>query len=109
MLGLRCRLVRSSALGVGPELRGQARILEIASQLGATDYVNAPGGRELYDAQAFAARRIRLHFLAEWKGPTPSLLQALAGRDPALVAADILDQTPDLWDPGYSAAAALGA
>src|SRR5438552_4363447 len=53
-----CRLpwniVRSSTLNVPAELRGQDRILEIARRLGAQRYVNAPGGRALYDAAAFA-------------------------------------------------------
>jgi hypothetical protein len=36
--------------------------LEIATALGATEYLNPPGGRELFDAAAFAQRDIRLTF-----------------------------------------------
>ena len=37
--------------------------LEICAQLGATEYINAPGGRELFDPAAFALRGIELSFL----------------------------------------------
>lgn len=38
--------------------------LEIATALGAHEYVNAPNGRELFDRDAFAARGIKLTFAA---------------------------------------------
>lgn len=36
--------------------------LEICSALGAAEYINPPGGRELFSSEAFAARGIRLTF-----------------------------------------------
>jgi hypothetical protein len=42
---------------------GQDRILDICTREGAITYVNLPGGRELYDAQAFAAAGIKLLFV----------------------------------------------
>jgi hypothetical protein len=71
------RTVRSSTLGVPPEIRGQDRIVEIARRLGATCYVNASGGRDLYDAAAFDKTGIELRFLAEYQGPTASILQRM--------------------------------
>lgn len=43
--------------------RGLDRVLEICRREGATDYLNAEGGRTLYPADAFAARGITLQFL----------------------------------------------
>src|SRR3954469_24988813 len=48
-LGFPWKVMRSSALGIPAALRGQHRILEIARQLGATNYVNTPGGTGLYN------------------------------------------------------------
>jgi len=77
-LGLRWNVVRSSSLEVPADYRAQDRILEIARRLGATRYVNAPGGRELYDPEAFAAAGIELSFLEPWTGAGGSILQRLA-------------------------------
>lgn len=83
---------RSSDLELSPDLRGQDRILAICEALGATTYVNAPGGTELYEADAFAARGITLRFLAPWSGPYDSILQCLAEQPAAEVAAAIRTQ-----------------
>ena len=55
-------------------LRGQDRILEIVRLLGGTHYVNAPGGRDLYDAAEFERRGIELRFLPPFAGRTNSML-----------------------------------
>jgi hypothetical protein len=81
ILGLRWNVVRSSSLDVPPSFRAQDRILEIARRLGATRYLNAPGGRDLYDAVAFANAGIRLDFLEPWAGAGGSILQRLADDD----------------------------
>jgi len=72
--GLPWKVVRSSTLNVPAEIRGQDRILEIARRLGARRYVNPPGGRDLYNAAAFAKVGIELRFLADYIGPTASML-----------------------------------
>ena len=36
--------------------------VEISAAMGASDYLNAPGGRVLFDSDEFARRGIRLHF-----------------------------------------------
>jgi hypothetical protein len=76
-LGLRWNVMRSSALNVPAELHGQDRILEIARRLGARRYVNAPGGRGLYDPAAFRDASVELDFLPEYPGPTASILSRL--------------------------------
>jgi hypothetical protein len=76
-LGLPWKIVRSSTLDVPASYRGQDRILEIASRLGARRYVNAPGGRDLYDEAAFSAAGIELTFLPDYAGPTTSVLSRI--------------------------------
>lgn len=73
-LGLPWNIIRSSTLEVSSALRGQDRILEIARRVGAQRYVNAPGGRNLYDAAAFSTAGIELKFLKDYAGPTTSIL-----------------------------------
>lgn len=75
--GLHWRTVRSSTLGVPSEFKGQDRILEIARRLGATRYVNASGGRELYDTEVFSAAGIELRFLVDYVGNNASMLQRM--------------------------------
>jgi hypothetical protein len=57
--GIPWKVMRASALNVLAGIRGQERILEIARRLGAHCYVNAPGGRNLYDPAALAGGRDR--------------------------------------------------
>lgn len=73
----------SSALEVPESYRGQDRILEICRRYGAKKYINPPGGRALYDADAFADAGIELEFLPEWTGNFLSILQVLADRERA--------------------------
>jgi hypothetical protein len=56
-------LVTTSAIYLNNELNGQARILDICRKEGASVYVNASGGRQLYDSAAFRAHGIELRFL----------------------------------------------
>ncbi|MDJ0894636.1 MAG: WbqC family protein [Alphaproteobacteria bacterium] len=89
-LGLAANTVRSSTLGIGPDVRGQDRVIEVARRMGASRYVNPPGGRALYDGEAFARAGIELRFLPDWTGPEDSVLphllsgnaHALAGEMP---------------------------
>ncbi len=64
----------SSALEIDPALKGQDRILAILKILGAERYVNAPGGRELYDAASFAEQGVELRFLEKFEGNYASVL-----------------------------------
>lgn len=62
-LGIEVEMIRSSSLVKDAELKGVARILTICEQMGATQYVNAIGGRELYSHHDFLQRDIDLSFL----------------------------------------------
>ena len=55
--------VESSTRYGNAHLAGEDRVLAICQAEGATDYVNVPGGRELYSRERFADRGLRLHFL----------------------------------------------
>jgi hypothetical protein len=76
-LGLRWSVIRSSALAIPESFRGQERILEITRRVGAHRYLNAPGGRGLYDPKVFADCGIELAFLPEYSGPTYSILSRI--------------------------------
>ena len=73
-LGLPWTVIRSSSLDVPASFHGQDRILEIARRLGATRYVNASGGQDLYKPASFADAGIDLKFLPAYPGPTVSIL-----------------------------------
>lgn len=57
------RIGLSSDIGRNNGLKGQDRILDLCETLGATQYVNAIGGKELYSKEAFQERGFRLNFL----------------------------------------------
>jgi hypothetical protein len=88
-LGMQWNVVRSSELRIAPHLHGQERILAIASQVGATRYVNAPGGVELYEKAAFDAAGIELSFLPPYEGPTTSILERILLEDRARLSSEI--------------------
>ena len=92
-LELPWNVVRSTALDVPASLHGQDRILEIARRVGATRYVNAPGGRDLYDPAAFAEAGIALGFLPDYAGPTSSILTRIIAESRDALAADIRRQS----------------
>ena len=89
-LGLPWRVLRSSTLGISPELSGQERILAIAAALGARRYVNPPGGRSLYEYTRFAEAGVELRFLPDYQGSFLSILARLLAEPAEAVAAEIL-------------------
>jgi hypothetical protein len=62
-IGIPIQIEQTSAIHPKEALTGQHRILEICAREGASTYVNLPGGRNLYDAELFAASGIELLFL----------------------------------------------
>lgn len=88
--GVPWRVMRSSTLNVPAEIRGQDRIIEIARRLGARRYVNAPGGRDLYDTGAFADAGIALRFLPDYAGSHASVLTRILHEDRNDLERDIL-------------------
>ena len=101
LMGFSPRLRRSSGLGIDPGLRGQSRVIAIARAVGATHYLNAPGGRALYDAADFADAGLTLEFLAPYTGAFMQMLPALARQSAEVLRADVLAQLRiEPADPG---------
>jgi hypothetical protein len=80
-------LIVSSEVPADHTLRAQDRVLAICEALGATAYLNPPGGRALYDAPSFAARGIALELLDPSIEPYPQFGEPFV---PALSIVDVL-------------------
>lgn len=93
LLGVARPIVRSSSLEIPAEIKAQERIIRIAQRLGATSYINAPGGRELYDDSAFQEVGLSLHFLSSYEGGQQSILERLATDDLEALIAEIQRNT----------------
>lgn len=92
-LGFSPRILRSSALGIDPALRGQERVVAIVSALGGKTYVNPSGGRELYDSNDFERAGIALRFLTPYGASMESIMGRLLGESPERVAEEIRRET----------------
>jgi putative cell wall-binding protein len=57
------RFILSSDLEKDNDLKGQDKVLEICRILGATEYINAIGGVELYSTDEFNKNSIALYFI----------------------------------------------
>jgi hypothetical protein len=62
-LGITTKLVVSSEVDIDHQLQAQSKVLALCQALGATTYVNAIGGLELYSKQSFLEHGIELKFL----------------------------------------------
>ena len=74
-LGLDTPFIMSSKLNLPNPIGRSERIFAICEKLGATTYVNPPGGRAIYDPADFARRGIKLEFLPDYHGNRASILQ----------------------------------
>ncbi|MHB8414460.1 MAG: WbqC family protein [Acidiferrobacteraceae bacterium] len=89
LLGIDKPIVFSSSMHISENIRAQDRIIAIARYLGAHDYINAPGGRALYDPDTFQQHGLRLGFLSDYHGPHTSILERLATEPPIEIASEI--------------------
>lgn len=96
-LGVERPTYRSSELGLPPELRGQDRILAIVQAFGASSYVNAPGGRDLYDPEIFRRRGIRLGFLTPWEGGKSSICERVRKEDRGTLITELAETAEVRW------------
>jgi hypothetical protein len=62
-LSISTKIILSSEIIKDNGLKGQDKIIEICKKLDATNYINAIGGRELYDEVFFLENNIRLNFI----------------------------------------------
>ena len=76
-LNLEYQMLMASEIGES-DYSGAERIVRITKALGGRRYVNAPGGRHLYDESDFAAEGIQLAFLPDWSGSVLSILEVLS-------------------------------
>jgi len=63
-LRIRTEIRPSSKVPVDHGLKGQDRVLAMCEAVGATTYINAIGGRELYNSEDFRTRGIELKFIS---------------------------------------------
>lgn len=99
LLRLTTPVVRSSSLALPPQLRGADRIIAIARTAGASRYLNAPGGRDLYDPAAFQGAGLELSFLPPYEGRHPFLLPSLMAGDVEDIRADVFEQIGRRYRP----------
>ena len=62
-LGMQTKILYSSEIEKNNDLKFDARIMDICKSVGADQYINAIGGKELYDKDKFATEGIELSFL----------------------------------------------
>ena len=62
-LEISCKLTVSSELDKNNNMRGEEKVLEICNLLDATQYINAPGGKALYNYSSFDEKGIKLSFI----------------------------------------------
>ncbi|WP_031526903.1 WbqC family protein [Dyadobacter crusticola] len=62
-------IISSSTIYNNTHLKGQARILDICKQEGASHYINPIGGMELYDKSKFEGEGIKLDFIKSLPSP----------------------------------------
>ena len=93
LLRLETELVLASDLPPRGSRDAQSRIIELVKQAGGMEYVNLPGGRELYDESEFRKHGVSLKFLPSWRGDYSSILQQTSpGADLEMLRTDILNQ-----------------
>ena len=90
-LGIARNVIESSRIYGNGHLKGAARVIDICRREGAGTYVNAPGGRALYDAAQFEREQIQLRFLS---GQLPEYRQGHAGFVPGLSILDVAMHCP---------------
>jgi hypothetical protein len=62
-LGIKTKLTISSSLNLPEKVSGQERVIAICKELGAKVYVNAIGGKILYETEEFIKNDLELFFL----------------------------------------------
>ena len=62
-LGITTEIRISSDIAIDHDLKNQDKVLALCSAVGATTYINAIGGIELYSKETFRAKGIELQFI----------------------------------------------
>lgn len=96
VLGIERPIICSSTLQIPDSFRSQERLIEICRRVGATHYVNAPSGRDLYCPSDFALANLKLEFLPSYTGSYSSILERLGEESPETIRAELLDNLTEL-------------
>jgi hypothetical protein len=83
-------IILSSSLNIPKEFKGQERVLWICDKFKAKQYVNAPGGKHLYDEDVFKKRGIDLKFFCDYPNKI-SILDRFMNEKPMNVMEEIND------------------
>ena len=62
-MGITTEIRISSDIAIDHDLKNQDKVLALCSAVGATTYINAIGGIELYSKETFRAKGIELQFI----------------------------------------------
>lgn len=62
-LNIKTEIKASSDIAIDHDLKNQDKVLAMCEAVGATTYINAIGGMELYSKEAFLARGVELKFI----------------------------------------------
>ena len=62
-LGIATEIRISSAIAIDPDLKSQEKVLALCEAIGATTYINAIGGMDLYSKDAFLEKSVELQFI----------------------------------------------
>lgn len=92
VLSIPLKVAMASSIPIPEDLRGQNRIIAICNAVGATHYLNSPGGKELYNAEDFSKQGITLEFLKEWTGSYDSVIERLVDENPEDIRKEIYAQ-----------------
>lgn len=77
--------MRSSQISNTKKLSGSERIIQIVKELGASKYINSPGGRGIYNEEMFRKEQIELQFLPNTNNKKSSCLERILNEDPAIL------------------------
>lgn len=83
-------LMSSSIKGIPDYIRGEDRVIWMCKELGAKEYINAPGGRHLYNPETFRKHNIDLKFLCDYPNKD-SIIDRLASEKPQDIRKEIND------------------
>jgi len=92
-LDLSTQIVKASSLRLNSDEGAADRVMQIVKQLDGDAYVNAPGGRALYEHRSFLDAGIQLHFLCDYPGSSTSILHRLLHEDPQALRNEIVTAT----------------
>jgi hypothetical protein len=75
LLGVTTTIVPSSSVYHNTHYTGEQRVIDVCVQAGASTYINAAGGRELYDKEHFVHHNVELLFINNSINPYPQRLR----------------------------------